>query len=97
MKHVLYLIPILSPFIFILSLYSSFLKFVGFFINNYEVPLASAHHGNTKIHICTNFTCMVYKFEKQRSEKCLRPFFVHDGHGNTVYQVSPHVLYGMWV
>ena len=30
-KHVLHLISILSPFLFIPSLYASFLKFVGFF------------------------------------------------------------------
>ena len=35
--HVLYLIPILSPFLFIPFLYSSFLKFVGLFV--YMSPL----------------------------------------------------------
>ena len=36
-NHVLHPIPILSLFLFIPSLYSSFLKFVGFF--NYLSPL----------------------------------------------------------
>ena len=31
------------------------------------VPEASAHHGNTKINMCTNFTSMVCKFENSRS------------------------------
>ena len=33
-------------------------------INRYGVPEASAHHGNAKINLCTNFTTMVCMFEK---------------------------------
>ena len=34
------------------------------YINRYGVPEASAHHGKAEIHICTNFTSIIYKFEK---------------------------------
>ena len=28
------------------------------------LPEASGHHGNAEIHLCTNFSTMVCKFEK---------------------------------
>ena len=33
-------------------------------MNRDEVPEARAHHGNTEIHLRTNCTTMVCKFEK---------------------------------
>ena len=33
-------------------------------ICRYGVPEASGHHGHAEIHLCTNFSTMVCKFEK---------------------------------
>ena len=68
------------------------------------MPEARAHPGNTEIHLHTNFTTMVCKFEKERSsykEKCPGQFFVHGCHGNDEIHMRTkfhfHVLHGLQV
>ena len=73
-------------------------------MNRYGVTEAGGHHGNAEIHLCTNFTTMVCKFEKWRSsykEKCPRQFFVHGCHGNGKIHMRTkfhfHTLHGLQV
>ena len=73
-------------------------------MNRYGVPEARADHGNTEIHLRTNFTIMVCKFEKCRSsygEKCLRQFCVHGCYGNGEIHMRSkfhfHALHGLHV
>ena len=63
--------------------------------------LARAHHGNTDIHMRTNFTTMVCKFEKWRRKSAGGNFFVHGCYGNGEIHMRTefhfHALHGVQV